>query len=96
MRGIVPDYVRPSHAKSHGIRKGAGRYATYGTTCPSPVSRRGELSMGKVIDVYWSFAHAGDQYLGRLLAGFDPNSASFACYPPHFVVGMENRSVKTQ
>ena len=49
--------------------------------------------MGKVFDVYWTFAHAGDQYLGRILAGLDPNSAKFACIPPHFEEGLENHEI---
>jgi hypothetical protein len=40
---------------------------TSGTTCPTPpssVTRRGEWSLGKVFDIYWLFAEAGDFYLG--------------------------------
>jgi hypothetical protein len=48
--------------------------------------------MGKVFDVYWTFAQTGDQYLGKILAGFDPRD--FACFPAHFIVGMENIYVK--
>ena len=97
MQQMVPDYVRPSHANSHGFRKGGGTYVTSGTTCPPPISSvagRGEWSMGKVFDVYWTFAQTGDQYLGKILAGFDPNSGDFACFPPRFIVGMENIYVK--
>ena len=93
MKDILPQFIRPDHANSHGTRKGAGVEATSGTTCPPPipsVAGRGEWSMGKVFDVYWTFAHAGDQYLGGILAGLDPNSANFACIPPHFEEGMEN------
>ena len=97
MKDTVADYVWPSHANSHGLRKGAGTYATSGTTCPPPISSvagRGEWSMGRVFDVYWTFCMIGDFYLGKLLAGFDPNSSSFACFPPHFVVEIENKDVK--
>ena len=96
MKAILPQFIRPDHANSHGTRKGAGVEATSGTTCPPPipsVAARGEWSMGKVFDVYWTFAHAGDQYLGRILAGLDPNSANFACIPPHFEEGLENSDI---
>ena len=93
MKDILPQFIRPDHANSHGTRKGAGVEATSGTTCPPPipsVAGRGEWSMGNVFDVYWTFAHAGYLYIGRILAGLDPNSANFACIPPHFEEGMEN------
>ena len=96
MKTILPEYIRPNHANSHGTRKGAGTYATSGTTCPPPipsVAGRGEWSMGKVFDVYWTFAHAGDQYLGRILAGLDPNTPQFAAIPPHFIEGIENEYI---
>ena len=57
---------------SHGLRKGTGTYVTLGTTCPSPISSvavRGEWSMGRVFDVYWTFCMVGDFYLGKLLQG---------------------------
>ena len=76
--------------------KVGGVFATSGTTCPPPVSSvagRGEWSLGKVLDIYWTFAHAGDQYLGRLLSGLDPNSPDFACIPPNFVAGTENEHI---
>jgi hypothetical protein len=40
--------------------------------------------MGKVLDVYWHFSEPGDQYLGRILAGLEPNSAQFAVLPPYW------------
>ena len=97
LKDTVPDFVRPDHANSHGIRKGGGTFATSGTTCPPPISSvagRGEWSMGKIFDIYWMFAHAGDQYLGRLLAGLDPNTSKFACFPPHFIAGIENNYIR--
>ena len=48
------------------------------------VARRGEWSMGKVIDVYWHFSEPGDNYLGRVLAGLNALSPEFNVLPPHF------------
>ena len=48
------------------------------------VARRGEWSMGKVLDVYWHCAEPGDSYLGRVLAGLNPLSPDFNALPPHF------------
>lgn len=58
-----------------------------GTTVPPPIpsiARRGEWSIGMVLDVYWHFGSVGDHYLGRILAGLDPNSKSFDALPPHW------------
>jgi hypothetical protein len=82
-------YIRTDHANSHGIRKGSATAVTSGTTLPPPTSSiaaRGEWSLGRILDIYWHFAEPGDHYLGRCLAGFDPNSPDFACLPPHFTV----------
>jgi hypothetical protein len=82
-------FIRTDHANTHGIRKGSATKASSGTTCPPPVSSiasRGEWSMGKVLDLYWHFAEPGDTYLGRILAGLDPNEESFGSLPPHWKV----------
>ena len=42
--------------------------------------------MGKILDLYWHFAEPGDTYLGRILAGMDPNQESFGSLPPHWNV----------
>ena len=80
-------YIREDRANSHGLRKGAATAASSGTTCPPPISSiaaRGEWSLGQVLDLYWHFAAPGDHYLGRCIAGLDPNSENFAVLPPHF------------
>ena len=87
----LQQYIRADHANTHGIRKGSATDATAGTTCPPPIASiaaRGEWSLGRVLDLYWQFAATGDYYLGRVLAGMDPNVASFAVLPPHWK--MEN------
>jgi hypothetical protein len=42
--------------------------------------------MGKVLDLYWHFSEPGDTYLGRILAGLDPNDKTFGTLPPHWKV----------
>jgi hypothetical protein len=50
------------------------------------IANRGDWSLGKVLDVYWQFAKAGDAYLGRCLCGLDPNHSKFSVLPPHWTV----------
>jgi len=86
---VVCQHMRADHANAYGIRKGSATAATTGTTCPPPlpsVARRGEWSLGAVLDVYWHFSVSGDEYLGRVLALLDPNKPEFASLPPHFVL----------
>uniref|UniRef100_A0A6S8STW9 Uncharacterized protein n=1 Tax=Chaetoceros debilis TaxID=122233 RepID=A0A6S8STW9_9STRA len=78
-------FIRPDHTNVHGVRKGSATEATSSpeTSLPS-VFHRGEWSLGVVLDVYWKFAQKGDQLLGRILAGLDPDSSTFDVLPPHF------------
>ncbi|KAI2510970.1 hypothetical protein MHU86_3442 [Fragilaria crotonensis] len=88
-KGLLGNYIRPGHASTHSFRKGSGTYSQSGTTCPPSVSstaNRGEWSLGHVLDLYWHIAEPGDCYLGRILAGLDPNDASFGAFPPHFIM----------
>lgn len=83
----VMTQMRLDHFNPYGLRKGSATHAVSGTTLsPSlpSVARRGEWSQGLVLDVYWHFAAVGDHYLGRILAGLQPNDAGFATLPPHF------------
>ena len=94
---IVSSFIRCDRANSHGIRKGGSVHASSGTTCPPSlvsVALRGEWSMGKVFDIYFTFGEFGDHYLGRVLAGLDPNLASFSQLPPYFKEGIENLYIK--
>jgi len=91
----VKNFIRLAHANAHDWRKGSATYATSGTTCPPStpsIARRGEWSMGKVLDLYWHFAETGDYYLGRVVAGLDALLSTFKILPPHFVIEdpMEN------
>ena len=84
----VGEYIRKNHINAHGIRKGSASFATSGTTCPpsvASVANRGDWSMGAVLDVYWHFSEPGDHFLGRVLAGLDPNKPEFSTMPPHFM-----------
>jgi hypothetical protein len=72
----------------HGIRKGSATHVASATTAPPPIAsiaNRVDWSLGKVLDVYWQFAEAGDSYLGRrCLCGLDPNDSTFCVLPPHW------------
>ena len=98
--GAVGNFIRRDHANAHGVRKGSASFASSGTTCPpsvSSIANRGDWSMGAVLDVYWHFSEPGDHFLGRVLAGLDPNKAEFATMPPHFMVEgnlMEDEDIK--
>ena len=46
--------------------------------------------MGKVLEVYWKWSKVGDTYLGRCIAGLDPDSDDFDILPPHFTLGQEH------
>ena len=51
-------YIRIKHANSHGFRKGSSTHAASGTTCtPSitSIAKRGDWSLGKILDIYWKF-----------------------------------------
>ncbi|KAE9052354.1 hypothetical protein PR001_g597 [Phytophthora rubi] len=72
---------------THSIRKGVASYACSGSTGgPSIVSvcLRCGWSLGGVQDRYFRYESAGDQFLGRVIAGLPLNKARFAALPPHF------------
>jgi hypothetical protein len=91
-------HIAPSKFNPYGLRKGSATHAVSGTTqAPSlpSIARRGEWSIGTVLDVYWHFGSVGDNYLGRILALLDPNSQDFDVLPPHWIMQapMENPQV---
>ena len=88
-KNSVKQHCRIGHFNAYGLRKGSASYATSGTTqAPSlsSVAHRGDWSMGSVFDIYWRFLPIGDQYLGQILSGTDPNKASFKTLPPHWIM----------
>ena len=94
---VVDGYVRSSHANTQGIRKGSATYSTKGKIVPPSlvlVALSGEWSMGKVFDVYFNFEECGNNYLGRILAGLDPNSTNFGDLPPYFKKDMNDDVIK--
>jgi hypothetical protein len=81
-------FIWRNHANGHGIQKGLASYATSGTMCPplvASVAACEEWSMGANLDVYCHFCTPGDHFLGRVLAGLDPNKPEFASLLPHFI-----------
>ncbi|KAH9134399.1 hypothetical protein AeRB84_004524 [Aphanomyces euteiches] len=73
---------------THSIRKGVATFACSASTGgPSIVSvcLRCGWSLGDVKDRYFRYEAAGDQYLGRVVAGLPINSADFARLPPQLV-----------
>lgn len=73
---------------THSIRKGSATYASSGSTAaPSHTAvrlRAGWVGVG-VEDRYLKYEAAGDQYVGRTVAGLPIHSAEFAILPPIFV-----------
>ncbi|KAG6966705.1 hypothetical protein JG688_00006647 [Phytophthora aleatoria] len=70
----------------HSVRKGATRFACSGSTgVPSIVSvcLRCGWSQGGTQDRYFRYEAAGDQFLGRVVAGMPVNDSKFAALPPH-------------
>ena len=93
----IEEYIRANHFNPHGTRKGAAICASSGTTLPASlaaIANRGEWTVSMMFEIYLGFAEPGDQYLGRLLAGLNPNKATFAVIPPHFIEGMSNEYIK--
>jgi len=87
MEAFISPHMKFEKINPYGLRKGAATHAVSGTTAaPSipSIARRGEWSIGSVLDVYWHFGSVGDHYLGRILCGLDPNDSSFSVLPPHW------------
>ncbi|RHY51693.1 hypothetical protein DYB30_013928, partial [Aphanomyces astaci] len=91
----------PAAAKvvgTHSLRKGAATYAIGGSTSgPSIVNVciRCGWSIGSVVERYVHYDGAGDQFVGRVVAGLPLASASFAVLPPHFVAGSSDAANAT-
>ncbi|KAI2511612.1 hypothetical protein MHU86_2866 [Fragilaria crotonensis] len=93
----------PNDIGVHSIRKGAGTFASSGTTAaPSSVSvnNRGGWTLGGVRDVYMLYERAGDQYVGRILSGMNVLSARFGASAPDFYyhgeIGIPERAAQVQ
>lgn len=82
MFGITPEMLG-----THSNRKGAATYCASGSTaCPSitAIILRAGWAMGGVSGTYLKFQDAGDQHVGRTLAGLACDSPDFAILPPFF------------
>ncbi|OWY97053.1 hypothetical protein PHMEG_00032510 [Phytophthora megakarya] len=72
---------------THSVRTGVATFACGGSTGgPSIVSvcLHCGWSIGVVQDRYFRYEAAGDQYLGRVVAGLPVHNSDFAVLPPHF------------
>ena len=81
---------------THSIRKGAATFASSGSTGgPSIVSicLRCGWALGNVLERYFKYEDAGDQFVGRVIAGLPVNTSKFSVLPPHFV-DLESSCVK--
>jgi hypothetical protein len=77
----------PDDFGSHSLRKGAGTFATSGSTIGASIvslHHRMGWKMGGVMDRYLRFEDAGDQFLGRIVAGLPLDSPDFSLLPPYF------------
>ena len=84
---------------AHSIRKGATTYVTSGSTAaPSyaAVGIRAGWSLGSVVSVYMKYDAAGDQYVGRTVAGLNSGSSQFAVLPPMFVFSKDEDEAMAQ
>ena len=71
----------------HSIRKGAAKYCCSGTTAAPHIAAVcicAGWTMGRVKDTYIQYAAAGDQHVGRVIAGLPVLSKDYACSPPYF------------
>lgn len=72
---------------THSFRKGAATFACSGSTAAphiSAVSNRAGWKQPGVQDTYLVYADAGDQYVGRVVAGLPLSSHNFSILPPFF------------
>ena len=89
-------HTLPTVAKAvgtHSLRKGAATFAIGGSTSgPSIVNVciRCGWSIGSVVERYVHYDGAGDQYVGRVVAGLPLGSGDFATLPPHFQPGSDS------
>jgi hypothetical protein len=73
----------------HSFRKGSLTFLSYGSTAgpkSGAIHKRAGWSQGKVNDTYILFKRAGDQFIGRILAGLNIDQHKFAALPPRFGV----------
>ena len=77
--------LTPNQLGTHSCRKGSSTFACSRCTAGPSISSvciRAGWSMGNVQDRYIRFESAGDQYLGRVLAGLPISLSNFQSLPP--------------
>ena len=75
----------PADFGTQSLRKGSSTFASSGTTdAPSQmaINLRAGWTMTKIEKTYFRFEKAGDQYVGRTVAGLPIHSAEFSILPP--------------
>jgi hypothetical protein len=72
---------------THSLRKGSTSDVHGGGPSALSVRLRSEHPVGSAEGKYWRYEHAGDQHVGRTVAGLPPDRPEFAALPPHFVCG---------
>ena len=80
--GMPPEYFG-----THSLRKGAVTHISTGTTSCPPISSiclRANWSMPGVLNRYIKYENAGDQFVGRCVAGLSRLSKEFAASPAYF------------
>lgn len=81
--------IKAEELGTHSTRKGAATYVLSGTTaCPSliPLSLRCGWKLDGVTGRYLRYEAAGDQFVGRTVAGLPPCESAFATLPPFFII----------
>ena len=97
LKGLVTKYhvdverlgINPKDIGVHSIRKGAATYCCGGTTAAphiAAVCNRAGWTMGKVKDTYIQYGEAGDQHVGRVVAGLPVLNAKYACSPAYICI----------
>lgn len=79
--------IAASDIGTHSYRKGSITFASSGSPDGpgfSAVCMRARWTLGTTQDKYVRFEKAGDQFVGRTVAGLPLDSAAFAVLPPHF------------
>ena len=84
LRQLVKEIKCGNDYRTHSIRKGVATFACSGTTGGASIASvclRVGWSLGGVQDRYIRYESAGDQYLGRVVAGLPLNGSAFAALP---------------
>ena len=90
---IISACMNVKKLNNRGVRKGSSNYAAAGNTFYpylSSILVHAEWSIGKTMEVHFQFEEFRDAYLGRSLAGLDPNTEEIAILSTYFTERIEN------